>query len=297
MAILRPWQGLVALALASCTSPNPAFDASGGGSGGGSRSTGDAEAGTAQPSSDGATSAVSVGGSATSAGSTSVDSTAADGTTELPPPASTGDTPSLRALLVTQAGDAAYPLDATLLAVLEDMGAEVVLVDDDASMASDAQDVDVVVISETVFGTAVGAKFRDVERPVVAIESLVWDDMAMAAGGGWTQGTVFAIVDPGHPIAAGLAGEVPILLPDLGSGMSPTTPPPSAQVIARVPGPGLVTVFAYAAGEPMMGGVLAPAARVGFGADVDGNGTTDSTADLSPQGVQMFVAAIEWCTQ
>ena len=44
----------------------------------------------------------------------------------------------------------------------------------------------------------------------------------------------------------------------------------------------------------MGGGLVAPARRVGLGADVDANGVLPSTADLSEQGVAMFVAAVQW---
>lgn len=175
------------------------------------------------------------------------------------------------------------------------LGIEVTVIEDIVALPSDADDVELVVISETVTSAEVGTTFRDVARPVVSVEGGLWGNLGMVSSLQWLPGTQVFVVDAAHEIAAGLAGEVAMLDGDPGSGVIVGEPGPSAAVIARAPNEvGQAVVFAFEAGALMGGGLLAPARRVGLGADVDANGALPSTADLSEQGVAMFVAAVQW---
>ena len=234
------------------------------------------------------------GSETTSAGDDSDPTTdGTDGTSGDPAGTSTGATGT--ALLVTQLGDLSLPLDLTLHASLQGKGLEVVVVEDAVVTPDDAVGVDLVVISETVSISAIGGTLRDVARPIVCLEGGIWASMAMSAPGAWVPGTQVEIVDSTHPIAAGLGGLVPVLVEDPGSGLVWASAPPSAHAIARLPGSGgALVAFAYEAGVPMQGGFVAPARRVAFGADVDADGALPSPSDLSPAGVAIFEAAVQW---
>lgn len=279
-----------------CTSANPAYEGD---------ADADADAGRtetsatslAPPLSDDASSIGS--GGATSAASTTGDPTTASADDAPLPDTSTGpgDDPPRRVLLVTGTGDATRPVDMTLVDVLgsaEGMGAglEVVLVDDAAVTASDADEVDAVVVSETCVSEVLGGKLRDVPRPVIVLEGDAWNAMGMSGSTFDVIGTSVFVQDPGHPIAAGLSGQASVLTSTFGSGLMATAPPRTAHVIARVLPAGLVVVFAYEAGMPMVRGLLAPAARVGMGFDADAGGF--STGDLDEGGQAMVAAALAW---
>lgn len=302
---------VLVVASPACTRANPAFEDDGGGD---EAVTSGAE-GTTAPvlTSDDATATATAsaegGGSASASGTSGgsgPDSTTASvaDSSSGPLPGESGDTSAasetgtsepVRALLVTQYGDLSLPLDATLHAALQTLALEVVVVEDVVALPSDADEVELVVISETVTAVEVGATFREVARPVIAVEGGQWGDLGMVSSLQWLPVTQVFVVDPAHPIAAGLAGEVALLDGEPGSGVIVGEPGPSAAVIARAPtSEGAAVVFAFEAGALMGGGSMAPARRVGLGADVDANGALPSPADLSDQGVAMFVAAVQW---
>lgn len=294
---------------AACTRVNPAYE----GDGGSDEAVTSGAEGTTVPvltSDDASASASAEGAGSASASGTSVgsgpDSTTASVAGSSSGPlagdsgssstgSETGNPEPVRALLVTQLGDLSLPLDATLHSALQTLGIEVVVIEDIVALPGDADDFELVVISETVTASEVGTTFRDVARPVVAVEGGAWGNLGMVSSLQWLPGTQVFVVDPAHPIAAGLAGEVAMLDADPGAGVIVGEPGPSAAVIARAPNAeSPAVVFAFEAGAIMGSGLVAPARRVGLGADVDANGALSSTADLSEQGVAMFVAAVQW---
>jgi hypothetical protein len=161
------------------------------------------------------------------------------------------------------------------------------------ALPASAGPASIVVLSETANSPDLGAKWRDIAKPVIVLEGLVWDDMEMAPTPMTTSETQVLIVAPAHPIAAGLVGVQPLMLADPGSGMFRTAVPATATPIAsRTANPAHVVVFAYAAGTGMLGGFVAPAARIGFGADVDAG--AGANGQLGAAGLLMFEAAVAW---
>jgi hypothetical protein len=197
------------------------------------------------------------------------------------------------ALVVTQDGTAAASLDAPLVPTLQALGLTVLLAEDALVTAADADPAVLVVVSETANSPDVAAEFRDVDEAAIVMEGLIWDDMDMAPAGIAIADDFVSIADDTHPIAAGLSGIVVFMLPDPGSGTFRTAPGPGAQIIAtRVVVPAHVVVFAFEAGVAMQNGLLAPARRVGFGADVDGGMGANGQLDMD--GLAMFGAAASW---
>ena len=198
------------------------------------------------------------------------------------------------ALLITNDGTANHPLDQGMVGALQNQNLTVLVGEDAVATPADAGPASLVVISETALSTEVGATWHDLAKPVIVLEGLIWDDMEMSDAGTPVIDPVAQIVDDAHPIAAGLTGIVQLMIVDPGSGIFHVDPPAAAQlVVGRVLNPAQIVVYAFDTGDTMLGGFVAPAPRVGFGADVDG-GVGDN-GQLAADGLAMFEAAVAWC--
>jgi hypothetical protein len=109
------------------------------------------------------------------------------------------------------------PGDDALKAFMEKMGHTVTYMDDNeaqATMRDAAAKADLVFISESVGSANVREKITAIDTPMVITECWAWDEMGLTSGGGAGQEVVtpdIQIVAPGHPLAAGLTGSVPVL--------------------------------------------------------------------------------------
>ncbi|MEZ6118311.1 MAG: LamG-like jellyroll fold domain-containing protein [Pirellulaceae bacterium] len=97
------------------------------------------------------------------------------------------------------------------------LGHDVVYLSGDASTTADADSVDLVIISSTLGSGTVRGKFQDTATPVLNWEEAIFDgttangNLAMSQGGEngtALPGTQIQILDPTHPLAAGLRGTV-----------------------------------------------------------------------------------------
>jgi hypothetical protein len=139
------------------------------------------------------------------------------------------------------------PSDDALKAFLESLGHTVTYLDDDTpklDMATAAAAADVVFISESPGSAKVHSKINEITTPMVVSEAWAWDQMGLATltPGATAEGiavstTDIEIVAPGHPLAAGLTGTVPVLTAITGprgtARFSTDTPGSKATVIAR----------------------------------------------------------------
>ncbi len=176
------------------------------------------------------------------------------------------------------------------IAELEDLGFDVVLVDDDAVQESDATTASLVVVSTTVSPAKVGDTFRDAAVPVITWERFMYGNLGMTAAGSG-RGEVssqrdLSVVALDHPLAAGLAGRVRVQ--NSSTNFSYGVPSSDATVVATtVANSSRATIFAYDAGDTMVGHV-APARRVGFYLSYS------SARTWNEQGVALFRAAVTW---
>lgn len=140
------------------------------------------------------------------------------------------------------------------------------------------------------------AKFRDVAVSILVWEPRLFYDLGMIAGSvyrvDWStiqDKKRVTIVDPSHPLAAGLSGTVEVI------------PEPDRMSFGRVTGPAIriatlegepekSALFGYDAGAVMAGGLRAPARRVGLFL-FETTGTR-----LTPSGWRLFDAAALWCS-
>ncbi len=108
------------------------------------------------------------------------------------------------------------PGEDALKAFMEKMGHTVTYMDDNeaqAAMQAAAAKADLVFVSESVGSANVRNKITAIATPMVITESWAWDEMGLSSGAGGGQNAVtpnVQIVTPGHPLAAGLTGSVPV---------------------------------------------------------------------------------------
>ena len=107
--------------------------------------------------------------------------------------------------------------DDELKAYMEGLGHTVTYFDDDedeATTEAAAAAADLVFISESVGSGGIREEITEVEVPMIVTEMWAWDEMGLTHGGGADElvvTTKIEIVNPGHPLAAGLSGSVALL--------------------------------------------------------------------------------------
>lgn len=180
--------------------------------------------------------------------------------------------------------------DRDILAKLQDLGFEVMLVNDDDATAADADGKRLVVISSTVVPNKIDDEFTEVPVPLVSWEGHLFDELRFNTPGGGRNGMtsssqkVIEITDPNHPMSAGYSGTTSVLTTSRPFSFS--EPEGDAQVVAMVGNDSVL--FGYEAGAGMSGQYIAPARRVGLFPDHIG-------ADrLTQAGMDIVVAAFGW---
>jgi hypothetical protein len=182
--------------------------------------------------------------------------------------------------------------DAILQRRLTDRGLEVILVQDDKLTTVDTAPASLILLSQTASVAMVGARFRDVPKPVLLFEPLLYDDMGMVSAttagnrGVATGVSALQIETPASPLAAGLTGTVTVLTApgDISWGI----PGDRAVRVASVAGsPSLIASFTYESGVPMPE-LIAPARRAGLFL------AATSVPNLTASGWALFDAAVSW---
>ncbi|MBN3792025.1 hypothetical protein [Burkholderia sp. Ac-20353] len=198
-----------------------------------------------------------------------------------------------RVAMLVQLGGPNIKVDERVGAHLEARGYAVRFVDQ-AATPDAARDADLVVISSTVSSKNVAAGWRTLDKPLVTWENDLLDDLAMTGKrhdvdfGETGKERYVWLVNAPHPIAAGLpAGATNVYGKQ--APMSWGKPGLGASIIATVYGqPDKAAIFAYEKGATMDYEALAPARRVMFFLD------NDTFVNLSPAGVALFDAAVDW---
>lgn len=253
----------------------------------GSETDGESSSGTIPSTTSAATSSTTSGGGTTLAGEGSSSGDPSQGTF-----ASSSGEDQLCADLLWVIGDAdiASTRDAPYYEAVVDLGYEVELVSGLEASAAMADGKCAVLLSSVGTSNDVNTKFLGVEVPVIVWEHALLDDMGMVVTA-TTQGTIAGdsidIVDPAHPLAAGLSGTVAIqsAIDHVGWGVA------GASVVATVTNvPTYATIFYYEAGDTMPSTIVAPARRVALPF------ANEATAVPTKAAVDLFVAAVQWST-
>ncbi|TCW87031.1 hypothetical protein C5O80_03560 [Burkholderia sp. SRS-46] len=201
--------------------------------------------------------------------------------------------PATRVAMLVQTGGPNLKVDERIGAHLQTRGYAVRFVDQ-AATPDAARDADLVIISSTVSSKSVAAGWRTLDKPLVTWENDLLDDLAMTGKrhdvdfGETGKERYVWLVNAPHPIAAGLpAGATNVYGKQ--APMSWGKPGLGASIIATVYGqPDKAAIFAYEKGATMDYEALAPARRVMFFLD------NDTFVNLSPAGLALFDAALDW---
>jgi Putative Ig domain len=160
--------------------------------------------------------------------------------------------------------------------------------------AADTTGNDLVVVTSTGTSGQIGSRLRDVAVPVIVSEPYSLANMGMTLTGDNVQmgianlETQLNVVGTGHPLAAGLSGLTSVASNSAGF-LSWGIPGSAAEKIATLPtNSARAPLFAYELGSLMASGQCAPGRRVGlFLGDL-------TAASFTPQGLQLFSAAVQW---
>jgi len=196
-----------------------------------------------------------------------------------------------RALLVVASPNDLSMGDQRIRDALEDKGVMVTL-GNDQGPGSQANGMDLVVVTSSGASEDIAGKYRTVTVPVLCFETGILDDMGMTGPGlemnfGVSESTQIEIVAALHPLAAGLSGTVNVASE---SGfMTWGIPAATATKVATLTGADAnkSTIFFYERGA-MMVGLEAPALRVGhFAGDT-------VIENLTANGQRLLDAAIDF---
>jgi alpha-tubulin suppressor-like RCC1 family protein len=190
------------------------------------------------------------------------------------------------------------PQELAIIDRLEYLGYKVFVASDSGSVAGDAGGKYCVIISGSCDQADVSTKFRDVATPVVCLQNLLFDDMAMTSTTlntdfGSTSGQQYLdIADSSHAIACGLRGD-DVQIATAGINASWGVPSTNATTIAYIQNSLTQSaVFVYEQGATMVG-MAAPGRRAGFYWSphaTDGDATT-------AQGWALFDATVDWASR
>ncbi|RPH97944.1 MAG: T9SS C-terminal target domain-containing protein [Calditrichaeota bacterium] len=149
---------------------------------------------------------------------------------------------------------------------------------------------DLILLSDTVSKTKVGEAYRSTSKPVMVLETGLFDKMGMTAVRAYGQEksiTSLVILNDQHELAAGLSGDQAVFTEPVR--MNWGAPGEHAVNIAAVNGdPAKSAIFAYPAGAVLFDGTIAAGKRLGFFA------AANSTRILTSQGQALMQAALTW---
>ena len=196
------------------------------------------------------------------------------------------------AILVVDEATNPTVADTRIAAQLEVLGFAPAFITDDDAVASDADGMSLVVISETVRSATISGTFASVTVPVVLAEGFIYDDMGLTGNSVGTDLDVvldetMVTITGSTPLTQGLSGDI-TLTNSADQNIVWGVPAPSAIIGAHQFGdPTHPVLFAYDTGDAMVTGT-APARRVVV--PYGDNSPLAWTADLQ----QLFVRGVEW---
>jgi hypothetical protein len=166
-----------------------------------------------------------------------------------------------------------------------------------------ASAAELVLVSESVSSANLQGKLKTTPAPILSYEAFIQDEMGLTppgppgdpglpanfALGVKMMDTKIDIVDPAHPLAAGLSGTVTVYLEPREVTWGKVAP--TAEVVATLAGdPAGVCIYVYRKGAKLYDGTLAAGMRVGiFLEDDDKVGTPNV---LTVEGLRLFDTAV-----
>jgi hypothetical protein len=187
--------------------------------------------------------------------------------------------------------------DGLLRGRLEQLGFAVQVLsadDEDPGLPRKLERAQVVVLSPSILSEAMSEEVANAAVPMVVLETSAFLRLGMT-GRTWLRDigpearvSDVVVTAPGHPLAAGLAGQLTVL--QKSQRVRWGLPSDDGIIVARYPdtAAGQSAVFAYERGAEMPGG-RAPSRRVGL---FLGNNRVINA--LAPDGWRLFDAAVNW---
>lgn len=162
------------------------------------------------------------------------------------------------------------------------------------AQAADAVGKAAVLLSGVSPAQVINTTFRDVATPIVAMDANLFDDLAMTGptpqvhyGTGLFLTELF-VVQPGHPMAAGLVGTTRVTFNRSAVGWGNVTTGVVADIVAVANGrKEQAVLFGYPRGGRMFGHA-APSARVGYAMSVA------DAANFTEEGIRLLDGAVDW---
>jgi hypothetical protein len=147
------------------------------------------------------------------------------------------------------------------------------------------------VIAGSVESGTVANRYRDVAVPVICLEYSLFDNMGLTGPTentdyGVVGGTQVNILEPLHPLAAGLSGMIAIVSASSNIGWGAPLEG-AVRVAALANMPARAAVFAFEPGTQLRG-LVAPAKRVGLFV------LESAAANLNENGIRLLGAAVDW---
>jgi hypothetical protein len=177
--------------------------------------------------------------------------------------------------------------DLAIRSRLQNHGYFVQTVSDETVTVGSAAGKALVLTSSTVTASTLGAIFQGVAVPVINWETGVQDDFGFAASSGNTGSqTNLNIINPSHPLAAGLPSGIRTVATAAGD-FSWGEPGGNPIIIARLSDGSHPCLYAYEAGATMATGT-ALARRVHLFLQ------NNTFASLNAAGLSLFDAAVSW---
>ncbi|MFC1511814.1 hypothetical protein ACFL5H_01300 [Candidatus Latescibacterota bacterium] len=199
-----------------------------------------------------------------------------------------------------------------------EMGHHVTIMTDTTAapvMLAAADAADLVIMCESLISGAILTKLYTTATPVLSMENFLQDDFGLVnpesrrvdpglpsdedslgtlpGYGVLPEETTLNIVNPSHPLAAGLSGSVQVyrFAREMNWGQDTV---PSAEVIATLPNfPNSKAIYLVRKGAPLFGGTPAPGLRVQY--YIENNNQTGTINLMTHDGYRLFDAAINYC--
>ena len=157
--------------------------------------------------------------------------------------------------------------------------------------ANEADAVDLVIVSESVGSGNVTDAFKDVTKPVLLLEAFIADDMLVAVPGTVGDQTQADILNPDHPLAAGLSGIVDLYKSPKTLSTFTSASPDAIKVASALGQPETGALVAFLPGAKMESDFVAPGRRVCLGLH------SAVPEAYTSQARALFRAAVGWTVE
>ncbi|HKQ68212.1 MAG TPA: hypothetical protein VJT73_02685 [Polyangiaceae bacterium] len=172
------------------------------------------------------------------------------------------------------------------------------------ALLSAAEAADLVLITESPLSTNVKGDLRPVTKPILSYEAFLQDNLGFAVGSPGDPGLPpqfgfgvkmsddsIDIVNPAHPLAAGLSGKVKVY--SALKEITWATVAPTAEVVATLSGDTRgASIYVYHTGAKLFDGTNAAALRVNLFLEDDN--TTGTPNLMTADGLKLFDTAVAY---